>query len=222
MIASTFDVAGASILLLAPVRGLSADARAVAEALERFRPETVGAGVAAEELEGLVQYFVDAPAEPVVPLAPTELSEVRGLCRFGEVRVPNPAFVQALDWGRSRLVSVEPLDPDEEEAATLFTEHIGYVELVRRTVREHRLGRTPPTPSSADAFALDWDRSVAGGRGSRRFASARDDHLVRGALRLAERHRRIALVVDRERYDSVRTKLAAAGPVDGAPPGRIG
>jgi hypothetical protein len=220
VITSTVDVGGASVLLLAPVRGLSADARAAAEALERYRPEAVGAGVSSEELEGLVQYFIDAPAEPVVPLAPTELSEVRGLCRFGEVRVPNPAFLQALRWGRSRLVPVEPLDPGEEEAATLFTEHIGYVELVRRTVREHRLGRTPPTPSSADAFALDWDRSVAGGRGSRRFASARDDHLVRGALRLAQGHRRIAVVVDRERYDSVRSKLAEADPARDSPSGR--
>ncbi len=215
MIASTVALPGASALLIAPVRGLTADARALGEALERFRPEAIGAGVASEELDGLAEYFVDAPAEPVVPLAPTELSEVRGLCRFGEVRVPNPSFVLALRWGRSRLVPIAPLDPDEEQTASLFTEHIGYVELVRRTVREHRLGRAPPTPSSADAFALEWDRSVGGGRGSRRFASARDDHLVRGAVRLAEGRSRIAIVVDRERYDSVRTKLARAVSPDG-------
>ena len=206
MISSTLDI-GASALLLAPVRGLVSDGHAVREALDRFRPEAVGAGVAAEELRGLVEYFVGTPAEPVVPLAPTELSEVRGLCRFGEVRVPNPAFLEALAWGRARAVPVVPLDPTEEETAALFTEHIGYVELVRRTVREHRLARSPPTPSSADAFALSWDRSVAGGRGSRQFAAARDDQLVRGARRLAEGHGKVAIVVDRERYDSVRSKL---------------
>jgi hypothetical protein len=202
--------AGPEFLILGPVRGLTADAREIPAALEAFRPEAVGAGVAAEELHGLVEYFVDAPAEPVVPLAPTELSEVRGLARFGEVRVPNPAFLEALAWGRSRGVPVAPLDPTEDEAAGLFTEHIGYFELVRRTVREHRLARAPPTPSSADAFALSWDQTIAGGRGSRKLAAARDDHLVRAARRLAEGHRRLALVVDRERYDSVRTRLAAS------------
>ena len=207
MITATVDV-GASVLLLGPVRGLSTDARAVGEALEAFRPEAVGAGVAAEELRGLVEYFVDAPAEPVVPLAATELSEVRGLCRFGEVRVPNPAFLEALAWGRSRLVPVAALDPGEDEAAAMFTEHIGYFELVRRTVREHRLGRTPPTPSSADAFAVAWDASISGGRGSRRLAAARDDHLVHEVQRLAADHRRLAVVVDRERFDSVRERLA--------------
>jgi len=200
-----------TFLLLAPVRGLASDAREVTPALEAFRPEAVGAGVASEELRGLVEYFIEAPAEPVVPLAPTELSEVRGLCRFGEVRVPNPAFLEALGYGRARGIPVAALDPTEEEAASLFTEHIGYVELVRRTVHEHQLGRTPPTPTSADAYALAWDRSVAGGRGSRRLAAARDDHLAREALRLGGGRSRVAVVVDRERFDSVRARLGTAG-----------
>ena len=208
MISSTVDV-GARVLLLAPVRGLLADAAGIGPALEAFGPEAVGAGVAAEELRGLVEYFVGAPAEPVVPLTPTELSEVRGLCRFGEVRVPNPAFLEALEWGRARGVPVTALDPTEDEAAELFTEHIGYVELVRRTVHEHRLGRSPPTPSSADAFAVSWDTSIAGGRGSRRLAAARDERLVQATQRLAEGRRRLAVVVDRERYDAVLSRLRA-------------
>ncbi len=212
MIASTVS-AGGTFLLLGPVRGLASDALAIAPALDGFAPEAIGAGVAAEELHGLVEYFVDAPAEPVVPLTPVELSEVRGLCRFGEVRVPNPAFLEALAWGGARGVAVSSLDPNEEESADLFTEHIGYVELVRRTVREHRLGRSPPKPSSADAFALSWDRSVAGGRGSRRLAAARDDHLATQAHRLAQGRRRVAVVVDRERFASVRDRLGgASGP----------
>jgi len=210
VISSSVDL-GASTLLLGPVRGLLADAKAVGQALEGFRPEAVGAGVAPEELRGLVEYFVASPAEPVVPLAPAELSEVRGLCRFGEVRVPNPAFLAALDWGAAHSAPVLALDPSEEETAALFTQHIGYFELVRRTVREHRLGRSPPTSSSADAFALSWDGSVGGGRGSRRFTAARDDHFARGARRLGTEHRSLALVVDRERYESVRARLGA-GP----------
>ena len=206
MISATVE-AGATVLLLAPVRGLSVDAQAVGPALEKFRPEAIGAGVASEELRGLVEYFVDAPAEPVVPLTATELSEVRGLSRFGEVRVPNPAFLEALRWGRGRGVEVTALDPDEEATASLFTEHIGYVELVRRTVREHRLGRAPPTPSSADSFALEWDRTIAGGRGSRRFAAARDEHLVGAARRLSEGRGRVTVLVDRERFESVRERL---------------
>jgi len=135
VISATLDV-GASLLLLAPVRGLEEEARAAVASLDAFAPEALGAGVAAEELEGLVTYFVNSAAEPIVPLATAELSEVRGLCRFGQVRVPNPAFLEAIAWGRDRAIPFAPLDPDEERSADLFRENIGYWELVRRTLRD--------------------------------------------------------------------------------------
>ncbi len=214
MITATID-RGRLILLLGPVRGLLSEAGEVAAELERFAPEAIGAGLPDEELQGLVTYFVDAVAEPVVPITSTELSEVRGLTRFGEVRVPNPSFLEALEFGRARGIPVVALDPSEEETASLFTEHIGYLALVRRTVRERRLGRSPPAPSSADAFALEWDRTVAGGRGSRRFAEARDVRLAEATRSLASQHRRTAVLVDRERFESVAKFLTA----EGAPPG---
>ena len=146
-------------------------------------------------------------------LTTNEFNEVRGLVRFGEVRVPNPAFVETLRWGQLRSVPVAALDPTEESAADLFSEHIGYLELVRRTVRERRAGRDPPTPSTADAFALEWERRVARGRGSRALAGARDAHLAEETRTLARGRPRIAVVVDRERFDQVRTLLA--GPPAG-------
>jgi hypothetical protein len=199
--------AGIDLLLAAPVRGLWTEVAPLTAALEAFAPAAVGLGVSAEELRGLVDYFVVADGEPVVPLTSNELNEVRGLVRFGEVRVPNPAFVETLRWGHRRSVPVAALDPTEEGSAALFTEHIGYLELVRRTVRERRIGRDPPTPSTPDAFAIEWERRVAGGRGSRALAGARDDHLARETATLSAGRSRIAVVVDRERFDGVRSRL---------------
>jgi hypothetical protein len=205
---------GDAVLLIAPVRGLTSEVPRTLAALAGYRPEAVGLGLSAEEMQGLIDYFVIAEAEPIVPLSPTETSEVRGLSRFGEVRVPNPAFVETLRWTRASGLPVEPLDPDDERSAHLFAEHIGYVELVRRTVAERRVSRHPPTPSSPDEFALSWDREVASGRGSRDFAGARDRHLARSVERLRVGRSRIAVVVDRERFDAVRGLLR-----DGIPPG---
>ncbi len=202
-----------AVFLVAPVRGLSAEVGPAIEALARYGPDLIGLGLSAEEMRGLVDYFVIAEAEPVVPLSPTETSEVRGLSRFGEVRVPNPTFIEILRWGQSRSIPVAPLDPSDEESAHLFAEHIGYVELVRRTVRERRISRHPPTPSTPDEFALAWDQEVAAGRGSRGLAGARDRHLAREVARLRPGRARTAVVVDRERFDEVRQYLA-----DGVPP----
>lgn len=200
------------LLLLGPVRGLALEADRVIESLASYAPAAVGLGLSPEEMRGLVDYFVATAAEPVVPLTGPETSEVRGLVRFGEVRVPNPSFVHALRWAETQGVAVEPLDPSDERSASLFTEHIGYVELVRRTVAERRVGRNPPAPSTADEFALSWDRQVAGGRGSQAFARARDRHFVRAAGRLAAGRARTVLVVDRERFASVRTLLEGGVP----------
>ena len=206
-----------SVLLLGPVRGLLRDAQAVGPTLDGFGPEAVGLAVSHDELRSLVEYFGEVAAEPIVPLSTNELNEVRGLVRFGEVAVPNPSVLEAIRWARDRAAPVVPLDPSDEGSASLFAEHIGYVELVRRTVRENRIGRSPPTPGSADAFALAWDQEIGRGRGSRRYTAARNEHLVQETRRLSEGRGRVAVLVDRERFDAV---LAALRRGDGAPPRR--
>ena len=210
MITAKFENAP-GVLLIAPVRGLVSEVPRLLSELETFAPALVGLGLSSDELRSLHDYFVAADAEPVVPLTSNETSEVRGLVRFGEVRVPNPSFVEVLRWAWSRGLPTEPLDPDDERTASLFAEHIGYFELVRRTVRERRVSRSPPAPSSPDEFALQWDREIASGRGSRDFAEARDQYLVNRIPSLAAERRPLAVVVDRERFDSIRS-LVAQGP----------
>jgi len=196
------------ILLLAPVRGLTSEVARVVSELESFAPARIGLGISGGELQSLHDYFVASEAEPVVPLTSNEASEVRGLVRFGEVRVPNPSFVEVLRWAAARGIATVALDADDDRAAALFAEHIGYLELVRRTVRERRVSRSPPTPSSPDAFALQWDREVASGRGSRNFAAARDLYLAGQVSPLTADGQPLAVLVDRERFDSVRRLLA--------------
>lgn len=200
-----------SVLLLGAVRGLLADAATIPPSLDRFAPEAVGVSVSEEELRSLEQYFGAVDGEPVVPLSVTELSELRGLVRYGEVSVPNPSVLEAIRWGRARGVAVRALDPSDDGAAMLFTEHIGYVELVRRTVRENRFGRTPPKSATADDYAIAWADGVGGGRGSRRYAGARNAHLAEAARALGEGRGRVAVVVDRERFTDVRRELEPAG-----------
>ncbi|HTT15298.1 MAG TPA: hypothetical protein VMG81_05940 [Thermoplasmata archaeon] len=200
------------LFVVAPVRGLTLEARKAVAAIAEFAPAALGVGLSPEELQSLTEYFVATEAEPVVPLTGNETSEVRGLVRFGEARVPNPSVVEALRFASARALAVEPLDPSDERYAALFAEHIGYLELVRRTVRERKVARNPPTPSSPDEFALAWDAEIAGGAGSRRFAEARDQHLADAARRLAAARGRVAVLIDRERFDSVRPLLERPDP----------
>jgi hypothetical protein len=202
------------ILLIGAVRGYAPEVPDVLAALDRFGPEAIGVGLSEEELQGLVEYFAGADAEEVVPLTQLERQEVTGLTRYGEVRVPSPAYIGILEWAQARKIPVAPLDASDIGAADMFTRHIGYIELVRRTLREHRLGRAPPPADGPDEYALAWDRTLSSGRGSRAFLAERDTFLAASALELAATHERVGVVVDRERFALVARGMGAdeAGP----------
>jgi hypothetical protein len=202
--------------LIGVVRGLVEEAPKALRALTEFAPAAVGLGLGAAELEAIQEHFADTPTEPLVPLGPTEVAEAKSLVRFGEVGVPNPAFLAILRWGNATGVPVEGIDPDDDVQAEQFVAHIGYFELVRRTLRERRVGRRPPKAADADAFALAWDRETRPGRGSERYALARERSLLEALTLLRERHARAAVVVDRERLERLN-RLVAEGLV---PPGR--
>jgi hypothetical protein len=199
------------LLLLGPVRGITAEVPPLLARLTTFAPDSIGIGISPDELSGLVEHFVDRPAEPLVSLTGTETAEVRGLGRYGEVRVPNPSLLGVLAWARPRGTPVTGLDPSDAMYADLFSENISYLELVRRTLRERRLTRDPPKPTTADEFAEHWHRTISVGRGSRKFDRARDAEFIVGARTLQAGAARVALVVDRERFDGVLAGLSG-GP----------
>jgi len=195
------------LLLLGAVRGHVDDVPPLLARLEQFSPRRLGVGLSFDEMTGLNDHFVHHSSEPLVSLTQSETSEVLGLAKFGEVRVPHPAYVAVLEWARDRGLAVEALEPSDERFATMFTDHIGYVELVRRTLRERSLVRKPPEAASADVYAVNWDASIASGRGSRSFARARERVIAEAAMKLAAPGGRAAAVVDRERFDGVEAVL---------------
>ncbi|MEM0129284.1 MAG: hypothetical protein QXG65_03875 [Thermoplasmata archaeon] len=194
-------------LLVGCVRGLHAETYPLIDLLERSAPGALGLALSAEELDGIATYFAEADGETVIHLVDSETREIEALAEWGEVRVPNPSMVRAIEWARARDVPVHPLDPSDEGSAQMFTAHIGYVELVRRTLRERRLGRHPPRAETPDEFAVAWERTLHAGTGSRSLAVERDRHLVAEARRRLRSADRPAIVVDRERFDRIRAFL---------------
>ncbi|HEV2230787.1 MAG TPA: hypothetical protein VGS18_01180, partial [Thermoplasmata archaeon] len=120
-----------------------------------------------------------------------------------------PSFAQAIACADGRGVPLEAIDPSDDRYAEMFAEHIGYTELLRRTLRERRLSRRPPEVRTADEFSLAWALATSASGGSGRLARAREEAVVAKARSLGARYPRVALVVDRERFP---TLLAAFGP----------
>lgn len=204
---------GGDLLIAGTVRGIWTEAAPLIAQLEAFGPKALAIGVSFDELTGLNDHFIGQPSEPLVPLSTNEAAEVRGLTKFGDVGVPNPSTLAALEWAKSRGVLVEAVEPSDETYATMFTRHISYVELVRRTLRERKLAKKGYDAATADDFANGWHATQTPGSGSRRFDAARAAALCDATEALVGRFQRVALVVDRERFDAVTERLGdGSGP----------
>jgi hypothetical protein len=193
-----------TVLLIGSVRGLADEVASVQDQLQSFDPGAVAVSLSPEEAETLAQYFVGTPTEPVVPLSPSEASHAVGLARIAEVQVPAPALLGAVDWATRGGRPVVGVDPPEDTYAEMFAAHIGYFELVRRTLRERQLVKRPPEVETPDEYAIAWDHTMQPGAGSERLAQARDEFAADRVRVLGRSYPKVALVVDRERFDSFR------------------
>ncbi|MGI0151467.1 MAG: hypothetical protein ACREC5_05990 [Thermoplasmata archaeon] len=195
------------LVLLGVVRGLIREAALVDGALDELRPRIVAVALSAEEIAALEEHFVGRATEPFVPLLGTETVEIRELGRFGEVRVPHPGLLAALEWSRRHVVEVRAVDPGEEAYAELFAANVGYLELVGRTLRERRLLRSPPRTAGPEEFVVAWDRQLNRGRGSRALVREREAHVAGELTELLRGEGPVACVVDRERVEPLLRAL---------------
>jgi hypothetical protein len=198
------------LLVLGVVRGVVAEVPPMTAQLERFRPTRLALALGAEEMASYTEQFVRGRSDPFAPLLSTETAEVLALARFGEVEVPHAAFIEGVRWAGRQGVPVEAVDPDEEQYADMFAHHIGYWELVRRTVRERSLTRSPPAADSPDDFVLRWAGRVGKGRASRRFERERTELTCRQVRALQGANERVALIIDRERIPELERQLSPA------------
>lgn len=193
-----------TVLLIGSVRGLADEVGPIRDELDAFDPEAVAVTLSPEETSTLAEYFAGTPTEPLVPLSASEASHAVGLARIAEVQVPAPALLGAVEWAAGRDRPLVGVDPPEDSYAEMFAAHIGYFELVRRTLRERQLVKRPPDVETPDEYAIAWDQSMRPGTGSTRLARARDDFAISRVKALGRQHATVALVADRERYASFR------------------
>jgi hypothetical protein len=201
-----------TILLIGSVRGLTDEVAPIQQQLDAFDPGAVAVSLSPEETSTLAQYFVGTATEPLVPLSASEASHAVGLARIADVQVPAPALLGAVEWATRSARPVVGVDPSEDTYAEMFAAHIGYFELVRRTLRERQLVKRPPQAETADEYALSWDHTMQPGAGSERLARARDEFAAAQVRGLGGRHAKVAVVADRERFDAFRKAFAGDSP----------
>lgn len=200
------ELNGSLIRVLPVVKGLVSEEESVSAAFAEFGPDAIAVSISREELEGLRRKEDYDKYEP----SSLEIAYAENLEEFGEVRLPPPCYVRALDLSEERGVPIIPIDMDEETYSDTFCELVGGMDLLRESMFARRAERRRFDLTSPRSFVIDWDRRVNRAKGFRALEALREGHMAQELRKASKAHRRILAVVELERAEGVAASLSAA------------
>lgn len=196
-------IESASLALLPVVKGLVSEGDAVVQAFEEIAPDVIAVSVSREELIGL------RTREDYDKYAPSDLEIIYQafLERFGEMRIPPPAYVKALDLSESEGTPIVPLDMNDEVYTEAYCNNVGTGDMIRESFFARRATGKKFDLSSPCAFARSWDARVNKAKGFKELELARERHMAAALRNLAKKYPRILAVVECERSEGVLSSL---------------
>jgi|ADurb_Cas_03_Slu_FD_contig_31_1264923_length_1568_multi_3_in_0_out_0_2 pheromone shutdown protein TraB len=192
------EIGTSRIAVLPVVRGLVSEAEAVSRAFVQMAPDAVAVSISREELDALrVRDDLDL-------YDPSDLEIVYQaiLERFGEVRIPPPAFVSALEVAERAGTTIIPLDMNDELYTETYCDKVSTLDMVRESFFSRRATSKRYDLSSAQAFAVSWDRMV-NRSGFRDLEQAREAHMAGVLRKLGGRYGNILAVIECERCEGI-------------------
>jgi hypothetical protein len=189
--------------LLPVIKGLKSEAMKVQEAFEKVRPDKMVISLSKEELEGLRNMPDDF--EPML----TRYDEMyaRGLGAFGEVAIPPPCYVAAVEIADRAGIPLVPVDLEEEVYTELYCAAVDGFTLFRHSTRTWLLRRKNFRSRTAEEFVKAWDLTVNKFEGFRRIERERAASIAKGIESNASGSTRLLAVVEFERAGEVTELL---------------
>lgn len=154
------------------VPGLKAEGPRIAERFDALQPAAVALGIGPEDLAGLRAFVGGATYEPVGSDADDVYEHY--LRQYGDVELPPPDYVTAVQLAAKASLPIVPLDLPEVAYVQRFTDEVSGWALLRYNHRVHQLARHPPPVDDALGFHLWWDEQVRKVRGFDAVERARE------------------------------------------------
>jgi hypothetical protein len=197
------EVNGSRIHVVGVVKGLVSEEGKVESAFSAIAPDVVGLSVSKEQLTALRSKEVWEEYD----LSPLEAAYKTLLEEFGEVRLPSPAFVKALELGKFSNIPIIPIDMNDLDYTETYCVKVGAVDLVREGAFSKSVKKRRFEGASPESFAIDWDRRVNKAKGFRELEGEREAHMAFTLKRMTSRYSEILALVDYERSEGVITHL---------------
>ncbi len=192
-------VDGCTVHILGVIKGLKSETEKVRKAFEESKPDKVAISLSKEEVEGLKNIPDDYEPE----LSRYEQIYAEGLGRFGEVAVPPPCYVAALELAEHEGIPLIPVDLDEQTYTDLYCAVIPGTSLFRHSTRTWLLKRRAFSDDGAEQFVIAWDKAVNNMEGFRLIENKRAEAMAKGIRKACQRSQSVLAVIELERASDV-------------------
>jgi hypothetical protein len=199
---SRIELDGCELQLLSVIKGLVSEAEKVRDAMTRFQPDAVGISISKEELIGLREGEYEEYEPSDLEMAYGEL-----LSTFGEVELPPPCYVVAMELCDAQAIPLIPVDMNEEMFSKAYCDLVSGGDLLREGLFAKRAMKRRFDLSSPEAFVRDWDVRSNRPPGFRKLERQREEHMASALRKLCAKHRRVLAVIEEERSDGVLSFL---------------
>jgi hypothetical protein len=199
-------------LVIPVIRGLISEGEIVLKALKKYEPDSLGISISNEALEGLETYLSNEESNACAE--PENVEEdvyIAGLSRFGEVRKPPPCFVTAWRFGKERGAPVIALDMNDSQFTDAYCRNVSGLDVMFSERREKKIARYKFTSETPAEFVLEWDRTVNSSKGFRNLELERERWLANSINELRHKYKKLAVVIELERFAGVRKLLDEKG-----------
>ena len=199
----SIDVNGCRVDMLPVVKGLVSESEKVKSAASAGY-DVYAMSLGKEDIEA-VGHREELKEDQI--LEDVDIVYLYYLGKFGETDVPTPAFSALVDVCAERSVAVHALDMDEESYSTVYCDLIRTLELLREGRLAKKAMRKKFDMSSAEAFALSWDKFVNDTKGFRELTRLREKYMANRIRLLSKGRKSMLAVIETERVDGVLSKL---------------
>jgi hypothetical protein len=197
------EVNGTEIYLLPIVKGLVLDAEKVRSAYAEVSPDAMAISVSKEELTCLH----DKDSYANYEMSGLEEAYRDLLSTFGEVRLPAPGYVEAMELADTKGVPLIPIDMNEDAYSESYCRNVKGMDWMKENVFGSTLPRRKFLLTSPEAFAKDWDRKVNKSRGFRNLLKEREENMAKSLQQMTRHYKRILVVIESERMPGVAARL---------------
>ncbi len=205
----SFGGSDKNIILIGAVRGLVSEGRVIEERLNSISPDVIGLSISPEELRGL-QYFLKEPFK--VGLSDYDIIYGYKLAKYGEVMVPPPIFVNALQYAENHGIETVSLDSAESDFSDSYVRNIGINSLVKHSLRKAKLRKKDFGDTSPEEFTVMWQTEMEKIKGFRELQMSRIDDISAGIILMYRDSmwKSSVVIMEYEIFDPVLQKVRSA------------